>query len=78
MQATAFLPLLPWGLTLLAFICIGIAGQVGDLFESQIKRAAGIKDSGTILPGHGGVLDRIDALLFAAPVAYIFKEYLLS
>ena len=73
-----FLPLLPWGLSLLSFICIGIAGQVGDLFESQIKRVAGIKDSGTILPGHGGVLDRIDALLFAAPVAYIFKEYLLS
>lgn len=73
-----FLPLLPWGLSLLSFICIGIAGQVGDLFESQIKRVAHIKDSGTILPGHGGVLDRIDALLFAAPVAYIFKEYLLT
>jgi len=73
-----FLPLLPWGLSLLFFLSIGIAGQVGDLFESQIKRVAHIKDSGAILPGHGGVLDRIDALLFAAPVAYIFKEYLLT
>jgi phosphatidate cytidylyltransferase len=73
-----FLPLLPWGLSLLFFLSISIAGQVGDLFESQIKRVAHIKDSGAILPGHGGVLDRIDALLFAAPVAYIFKEYLLS
>jgi phosphatidate cytidylyltransferase len=73
-----FLPLLPWGLSLLFFLCIGIAGQVGDLFESQIKRVAHIKDSGAILPGHGGVLDRIDALLFAAPMAYIFKEYLLT
>lgn len=72
-----FLSLLPWGLSLLFFLSIGIAGQVGDLFESQIKRVAHIKDSGAILPGHGGVLDRIDALLFAAPVAYIFKEYLL-
>lgn len=74
---TFFLPLLPWGLSLLFFLSIGMAGQVGDLFESQIKRVAHIKDSGAILPGHGGVLDRIDALLFAAPVAYIFKEYLL-
>lgn len=74
---TFYLPLLPWGLSLLFFLSIGIAGQVGDLFESQIKRVAHIKDSGSILPGHGGVLDRIDALLFAAPVAYIFKEYLL-
>lgn len=75
---TFFLPLLPWGLSLLFFISIGIAGQVGDLFESQLKRVAHIKDSGAMLPGHGGVLDRIDALLFAAPVAYIFKEYLLT
>ncbi len=74
---TLFLPLLPWGLSLLFFLSIGIAGQVGDLFESQMKRVAHIKDSGAILPGHGGVLDRIDAVLFAAPVAYIFKEYLL-
>jgi phosphatidate cytidylyltransferase len=75
---TFFLPLLPWGMSLLFFLSIGIAGQVGDLFESQIKRVAHIKDSGAILPGHGGVLDRIDALLFAAPAAYIFKEYLLT
>lgn len=73
-----FLPLLPWSLSLLFFFSIGIAGQVGDLFESQIKRVAHIKDSGAILPGHGGVLDRIDAVLFAVPVAYIFKEYLLT
>jgi phosphatidate cytidylyltransferase len=72
------LPLLPWGLSLLFFLSIGIAGQVGDLFESQLKRVARIKDSGTLLPGHGGVLDRFDALLFAAPVAYMFKEYILS
>jgi len=74
---TFFLPSLPWGLSLLFVLSVGIAGQVGDLFESQIKRVAHIKDSGALLPGHGGVLDRIDALLFAAPVAYIFKNYLL-
>lgn len=73
-----FLPELPLWPCLIMFLCIGIAGPVGDLFESVLKRVGKVKDSGTILPGHGGLLDRIDALLFAAPVAYLFKAYILT
>jgi phosphatidate cytidylyltransferase len=50
-------------------------GITGDLFESLLKRSAGAKDSSALIPGHGGVLDRIDAYLFAAPVMYLFLRY---
>ncbi len=54
---------------------LNIAAQLGDLVESLIKRGAAVKDSGTILPGHGGMLDRIDALLFAAPVLWVWAAW---
>ena len=56
---------------MLALAAVGnVAAQVGDLFESALKRGAGVKDSGSTLPGHGGWLDRIDASLFSVPVVY--------
>jgi len=56
-------------------IVLNIAAQLGDLVESLIKRGAGVKDSGAILPGHGGMLDRIDAMLFAVPVVWAFRAW---
>ena len=56
-------------------LAVAAVGIVGDLFESLLKRSVGMKDASAVIPGHGGVLDRIDALIFAAPVFYVFVRY---
>jgi len=58
---------LPLGWAIAGGLGVGVLGQLGDLFESALKRAVGVKDFGGILPGHGGVLDRFDSFLFSAP-----------
>ncbi|MFI5255890.1 MAG: phosphatidate cytidylyltransferase [Gemmatimonadales bacterium] len=71
----AHLGFAPWGALLFGAV-ISIAAQVGDLFESLLKREGGVKDSSRIIPGHGGVLDRVDSLLFVLPVAYLLLGWL--
>lgn len=67
-----FFPQLTFTDAAVTAIVVGMVGQAGDLFESLLKRSFGVKDSGTLIPGHGGVLDRLDSILFAAPIAYYY------
>lgn len=71
----AHLGLTPWGALLFGAI-ISVAAQTGDLFESLLKREGGVKDSSRIIPGHGGVLDRVDSLIFVLPVTYLLLGWL--
>lgn len=67
-----FFPQLTLADAVITALVVGVTGQAGDLFESLLKRSFGVKDSGTIIPGHGGVLDRLDSILFAAPITYYY------
>ncbi|RKY93388.1 MAG: phosphatidate cytidylyltransferase [Ignavibacteriae bacterium] len=69
------LDFLSWSNVVVLGIIIGIIGQLGDLVESSIKRDAGVKDSSSIIPGHGGIYDRFDSLLFSAPAVWLYLKY---
>ena len=71
------LPHLNYYFALLLAILIWLIAPLGDLFESFLKRSAGVKDSGSVIPGHGGILDRLDALFFVGPLVYIFAMILI-
>ena len=73
-----FVPQASWGTIAFLAAAGNIAGQMGDLAESAMKRGAGVKDSGRLLPGHGGLLDRVDSNLFALPVVYALHTLLSS
>lgn len=71
------LDFLEWIDVIIIGVIIGIIGQLGDLVESLIKRDAGVKDSSALIPGHGGIFDRFDSLLFSSPVIYFYLTYFL-
>lgn len=72
------LPALSWGDVLVLGLLFPLFGMMGDLFESALKRRAGVKDSSGLLPGHGGVLDRLDSVVFNGPVLYYYSQVFLS
>ena len=70
-----FFPMLPVAHAAFLGLVGSVAGQLGDLSESALKREASVKDSGTLLPGHGGILDRLDCLMFITPLVYYYQEF---
>lgn len=76
LYSNLFLPSLSLVFAVVFALIVGVVSQVGDLFESMLKRSCGVKDSGRMIPGHGGLLDRLDSLLFAFPTAYCLVLFL--
>lgn len=75
---TCFFPSIPLFHKVFLGLAGGVIGQLGDLTESALKREAGIKDSGALLPGHGGILDRLDCLLFISPFVFYYREFIIG
>lgn len=73
-----YLPVIPLAHALVLAVIAGALGQLGDLVESLLKRSTGIKDSGWIIPGHGGLLDRIDALLIVSPIVWLYTQFFVT
>lgn len=71
------LPYLTYGSAVVCGLIVGVFGQIGDLAESLLKRDAGVKDSSTIIPGHGGVLDRFDSLMFVSPLIFFYLDFII-
>ncbi len=70
-----YLPILEWKDVVILSLLLGIMGQLGDLTESMLKRAAGVKDSSSIIPAHGGLFDKLDSIAFAAPLLYYYMQW---
>ena len=70
------LDFLSWKDVIIIGLIVGVIGQVGDLIESLFKRDAGVKDSSAFIPGHGGIFDRFDSLLYTGPIVLLYLKYL--